>query len=80
MKKAIVYGYDIPDCERLYTEYCKQNNIFARRDEVIFLFRGQSFSTMLDKVRGYYNEVMNDKIKLIGIDKDFFHTLYFKFF
>ncbi len=76
MKKAIVLGYDLHDAEQLYKTWCNSNNIPCRLNEAVLLSSKLSMSYKQEKIRGYYSEVMNDKIKLIGLDKQYFHYLY----
>lgn len=63
MIKAIVYGYDRYDSERL----TRENNLKPR--EVLLINGNMSQRDIQEKIRGYYNDVMQDRIKLINISK-----------
>lgn len=79
MIKFIVLGRNMRDSERIYKEYCYSNNIPCRLGEALLLSCRMRYKEISQKLRGYYNEVMNDNIKLIGFDKDDFKNYYFKF-
>ncbi|MBO7731950.1 MAG: hypothetical protein J6S67_05340 [Methanobrevibacter sp.] len=67
------------DSERIYKEYCCSNNIPCRLGEALLLSFNMRFKEISNKLRGYYNEVINDNIKLIGFNKDDFKDYYFRF-
>lgn len=79
MIKFIVLGWNMRDSERIYKEYCYSNNIPCRLGEALLLSHNVRYKEISQKLRGYYNEVMNDNIKLIGFNKDDFKNYYFKF-
>ena len=62
MIKAIVYGYNKPDAERKYKEYCRSNNIPCRLGEAILLSSMENPVTNSERICGYYNEVMNETV------------------
>ena len=76
MKKAIVWGFNLPEAEFKYKEYCYINNIPCRLDDVIFLSGQMSLSWNQERIRGYYNDVMEDRVKLINICKESFIHIY----
>lgn len=79
MIKFIVLGCNMRDSERIYKEYCCSNNIPCRLGEALLLSFNMRFKEISNKLRGYYNEVINDNIKLIGFNKDDFKDYYFRF-
>ena len=74
--KVIVYGYDLQESEQIYKVYCRSNNIHCYFQEAIFVSSKWSPSCIREKIRGYYNDVMNGKIKLLNISKDMFKYFY----
>ena len=70
MIKAIVYGYDRYDSERL----TRENNLKPR--EVLLINGNMSQRDIREKIRGYCNDAMQDRIKLINISKKTFAYLY----
>jgi len=76
MKKAIVWGYDLQEAELKYKEYCQVYNIPCRLSEAIFLSGKMSLDWNQEKIRGYWKDVMEDRIKLINICKESFIHIY----
>ena len=65
MKRYIVFALNYYFFECI----CKENDI--PKNQAIY-FNGDD----INKIRGYYNYVMRDKIKLIGMTKKEFHGYY----
>ena len=76
MKKAIAWGFSLPEAELKYKEYCYTNNVPCRLNDVIFLSGQMSLSWNQERIRGYYNDVMEDRVKLINICKESFIHIY----
>ena len=76
MTKAIVWGYDLQEAELKYKEYCQVYNIPCRLSDAIFLSSRMSLSWNQEKIRGYYNDVMEEKVKLINMCKESFAHIY----
>lgn len=76
MKRAIVWGDNFQKAELKYKEWCHSNNIPCRLSEAVLLSCRQPFSWNAEKIRGYYNEVMEDRIKLVDMSKEFFTRIY----
>ncbi len=76
MKKVIVYGYDLMEAELKYREYCHVYNIPYRSSDAIFLSSRMPLSWNSEKICGYYNDVMEDRIKLVNICKESFIHIY----
>ena len=76
MKKAIVWGFNLLEAELKYKEWCNTNNVLCRLSDVIFLSGQMPLSWNQEKIRGYYNDVMEDRIKLVNISKERFVLIY----
>ena len=76
MRKAIVFGYNLQEAEEKYKEYCNLNNIPCRFGEAVFLSSKEFSSRNREKIRGYYNEVMKNNVKLVNMSKAGFVSLY----
>lgn len=76
MKKAIVWGFSLLEAELKYKEWCQTNNVSCRLSDAIFLSGRMSLSWNQDKIRGYYNDVIEGRIKLINICKESFIHIY----
>ena len=75
-KTAIVWGYDLLEAEQKYKEWCHSNNVPCRLSDAIFLSSRMSLSCNQEKIRGYYNDVMEDRVKLINMCKESFAHIY----
>ena len=76
MTKAIVYGFSLYEAERKYKEWCRINNIPCHLSDAIFLSGQMPLSKNQEKIRGYWKDVMEDRIKLINICKESFVHIY----
>lgn len=70
MKKIIYYRDTYSQCEYA----CKQMGY--QPSECIFLVYPLSNQRNTERVKGYYNDVLNDKIKLNGLSKADFLFVY----
>ena len=77
MTRAIVKGYNIAECERRYKRYCNAFDIPYRQNEAVFLTSFMSRSDKKEKLRGRYNDVIENRIVLINITLIEFKQLYF---
>lgn len=68
-KKAIVYGFTLADAEIMYKKWCQENNIRCRISDAVLLSAQMSLGWISDHIRGYYKDVEEGNIKLIGLDK-----------
>ena len=74
--KVIVWGYNLLEAEQKYQEWCLLNNIPCRLSDAIFLSSRMSLDWNREKIRGYYNEVMEDRVKLVNMCKESFVHIY----
>ena len=70
MKKIIIYRDTYSQCEYA----CKQMG--HQPSECIFLVYPLSNQRNTERVKGYYKDVLNDKIKLNGLSKSDFLFVY----
>ena len=76
MKKAIIYGSSLLEAERKYKEWCHTNNVPCRLSDAIFLSGQMGLGWNQERIKGYYNDVMEDRVKLINICKESFIHIY----
>ena len=76
IKKAIVYGYSLLEAECKYKEWCNSNNVPCRLSDAIFLSGQFNLAWNQKKIKGYYKDVMEDRVKLINICKESFVHIY----
>lgn len=76
MKKAIVWGFNLLEAELKYKEWCHTNNVPCRLKDAIFLSGQMSLGWNQEKIRGYYKDVMEDRVKLINMCKESFVHIY----
>ena len=76
MKKAIVWGFNQPEAELKYKEWCHTNNVPCRLSDAIFLSGKMPLSWNQEKIKGYWKDVMEDRVKLINICEESFIHIY----
>ena len=76
MKKVIVWGFNLLEAELNYKEWCHSNNVPCRLSDAIFLSGQMDLGWIQERIRGYYNDVMEDRVKLINICKESFIHIY----
>ena len=76
MKKAIVWGFSLFEAELKYKEWCYTNNIPCRLSDAIFLSGQMPLGWNQEKIRGYWKDVMEDRVKLINMCKESFAHIY----
>ena len=76
MKKAIVWGFNQLEAELKYKEWCHSNNVTCRLSDAIFLSGQMSLDWNQERIRGYWKDVMEDRIKLINMCKESFVHIY----
>lgn len=77
MKKAIVFGYDKEDAEKLYSKWCSENNIPCHIEDALLLSSKDSFSNIQKQLKGYLDIVIKNKITLVNFSKkEFFYYYY----
>lgn len=79
MTRAIVKGYNREECERRYKRYCNAFNIPCRQNEAVFLTSFMSRSDKKEKIRGRYNDVIENRTVLINMTLVEFKQLYFSY-
>ena len=76
MVKAIVWGFNLPEAELKYNEWCHSNNTPCCLRDAIFLSGKMPLSWNQERIKGYLKDVMEDRVKLINICKESFIHIY----
>lgn len=76
MITALVYGYNMHDCEEKYSEYCKKLNVPCKFSNALFITSKMNNKEIHFKLIGHYIYAIRDELVLIGISKDRLQKLY----